>query len=141
MQGDGAKIRKYEQGAYLYADEIVLHTGIAYLVKANLVVSTQLPLQVSFVQHLNAGALEIATRRTFNALGDQELSFDLQDAAFSYFPDGTLQRIDYLNGSFKVFEYTASALTRMDYVVGATTFRKDFVYSSGQLTNIINTVI
>jgi len=50
-------------------------------------------------------------------------------------------RIDYDDGSYKVFSYTGSRLDRIDYVHGGATTRKDLVYSAGLLVEIVQTEI
>lgn len=49
---------------------------------------------------------------------------------------GLLSRIDYENGSYKVFTYNTGVLSRVDYVIDSKTFRKDLVYYQGVLISI-----
>lgn len=62
--------------------------------------------------------------------------------AFTY-SGGRLTLITYDSGNTKTFTYDGSGrLSRIDYVVGATTNRKDFVYNpDGSLASIDETVI
>lgn len=50
-------------------------------------------------------------------------------------------RVDYDGGEYKVYTYTGTRLDRVDFVRGATTTRKDFVYTDGRLTAINQTEI
>jgi hypothetical protein len=59
---------------------------------------------------------------------------------FTY-TSGVLTRIDYDDSSYKTFTYTSGKLTRIDFVQGATTTRKDFVYSGDTLVEINQTTL
>lgn len=59
---------------------------------------------------------------------------------FSY-TDGLLTRIDYDDASYKLFTYDTGTLTRIDYVKSTGTTRKDFNYTDGLLTSIVETEI
>lgn len=48
-----------------------------------------------------------------------------------------LTRIDYTNGDHKIFSYSSGVLSRIDHVIGPRTVRKDFTYTAGLLTNIL----
>lgn len=57
---------------------------------------------------------------------------------FTY-TDGVLSRIDYSDGSFKVFTYGGNGqLSAIDYTVGAVTTRKNFVYDTNGVLLSIN---
>jgi hypothetical protein len=55
--------------------------------------------------------------------------------------DGLVSSITYADGSAKAFTYTAGLLTRVDYVIGGRTYRRDLSYVSGVLTNITETIL
>ena len=61
--------------------------------------------------------------------------------AFTY-AAGSVTRIDYASGAYKLFTYTAGVLTQLDYVVGAVTTRKTFTYNpDGTLAAISQAVL
>lgn len=53
------------------------------------------------------------------------------------YSDGAISRIDYPSGNYKVFTYTALAVTQLDYVIGSVTHRKTFTYNpNGTLASV-----
>jgi hypothetical protein len=62
--------------------------------------------------------------------------------AFSY-TDGSLSRIDYTDGSFRLFFYVDGALDHQDLQIFGESYviRKTFIYSSGDLVSINETII
>ena len=79
----------------------------------------------------NAGLLVFQLNNTQDPLASPQ---------FTYVA-GVLTRIDYSDGSYKVFTYVAGVLTRIDLVRGTRTYRKDFNYSAGNLTSIVETLL
>lgn len=63
--------------------------------------------------------------------------------SFTYNIDGTLQRIDYSDGSYKTFTYSSGRLTRIDFQIfgSATIIRKTLVYSGDTLTSITQSIV
>lgn len=55
--------------------------------------------------------------------------------------DGRLSSIVYGDGSVKTFTYTANRLTQVDHVVGSTTTRTTFTYTSENLTSSVTVVL
>lgn len=49
---------------------------------------------------------------------------------------GNLARVDYDDGSYKLFTYSGGALTQIDYIKGGVTQRKTFNYVAGVLASI-----
>ena len=58
---------------------------------------------------------------------------------FTYNLSDQLIQIDYISGEQKVFTYSGDQLTRVDYIIGTTTYRKDFTYTVGGLLDYITT--
>ena len=57
--------------------------------------------------------------------------------AFTYNVDGTLSRIDYNDGSYKLFTYSSGILDQINFFIfGGDTIRKSFNYSGGVLSSI-----
>ena len=58
------------------------------------------------------------------------------------FVSGKLTRIDYASGNYKLFTYSGERLDQIDYIKGATTYRKVFNYDvSGNILSISHTII
>lgn len=55
--------------------------------------------------------------------------------AFTY-SAGVLTRVDYDDGSYKLFSYTGGALSQVDIVALGVTRRKTFNYTAGVLTSV-----
>lgn len=52
---------------------------------------------------------------------------------------GLISRIDYDDGTYKLFAWTGLLLARVDYIHGAVTTRKTMVYSGNDLIEVIQT--
>lgn len=64
------------------------------------------------------------------------LATDKQEPALTYDVGGNVIRIDYNDGSYKVFTYTSGNLTQIDHTTILGTFRKTLVYVSGVFDHI-----
>lgn len=58
------------------------------------------------------------------------------NTVFAYSND-KLSLITYPAGDYKTFTYTSDVLSQIDHVIGLRTVRKDFTYTDGLLTNIL----
>ncbi len=64
------------------------------------------------------------------------------NAVFTYNSQDEITRIDYSSGNYKLFVYnTDGDLSQLDYVKGSLIYRKVFNYTSGVLTNIVDSVL
>lgn len=64
----------------------------------------------------------------------------LKSPVFTYTGDN-LTGVTYSDGSTKVLTWTGSNLSQLDLIRGGVTTRKIFVYTSGKLTSITETVL
>lgn len=58
------------------------------------------------------------------------------DPSFTYDTEGNLTNVDYPDGSFKEFTYTAGVLTSITYELGAASGTRTFVYTGDVLERI-----
>ena len=59
---------------------------------------------------------------------------------FSY-TNGNLTRIDYDSGNYKTFEYADGALSILTYYTAEKVITKNFYYTNGALTSIVQTEV
>lgn len=63
-----------------------------------------------------------------------------KNPSYTYNPDGTLNRIDYANGNYKLLTWVSGVLTTIVFVAGTSTTTKQYLYNpDGTLSEIVET--
>ncbi len=66
----------------------------------------------------------------------KQSAFSSESPEFTY-SGGAISRIDYADGSYKLFTYTSGKVSQVEHVFPDRTLTKSFIYSGETLTDIV----
>lgn len=97
------------------------------------------PTENQFADLIDSMSLTTETASVQSALNDYEKRYKSPIPIYS---SGLLSRVDYSDGTYKLFTWTNGLLTRVDHVRPTlTTIRKDITYSAGVWSGTTETEI
>jgi hypothetical protein len=96
-------------------------------------------LEVGHTVEVSTGGTAIVEIQTQGPMG--EPAFRETGPAFTY-QGGTVVRVDYDSGNYKLLEYVNEQLSVVDYVKNGETLRKSFIYNQdGTLAEVVESTI